>query len=68
MAGCYIGEALIAEIGGRWVQDPAHGLGVQLPSDLIAFPFAKAAKHFANGIEDSVLSFFEFAVQKHRAT
>lgn len=61
MAACYLGEALIAEIGGRWVQDPAYGLGVELTPDLVVFPFAKASKHFANGAEDSVLSFFDIA-------
>ncbi len=61
MAACYLGEALITEIGGRWVQDPDNGLGVELAPKLVVFPFAKAAKHFACGTEDSVLSFFEIA-------
>lgn len=61
MAGSYLGEALITEIGGRWVQDPESGLGVELTPKLVVFPFAKAAKHFANGATDSVLSFFEIA-------
>ena len=59
MARCYLGASLIAEAGGHWVQDPEYGLGVEILPDLVAFPFAKAAKHFANGREDSVLSFFD---------
>lgn len=61
MAACYLGEVLITVVGGRWVQDSDCGLGVQLAPKLVVFPFAKAAKHFANGAEDSVLSFFEIA-------
>lgn len=71
MAASYLGEALIAEIGGRWVQDPDNGLEVELAPKLLVFPFAKAAKHFAYGAVDSVLSFFEIAellpAEKRRA-
>ena len=65
MAGCYLGAALIAEAGGRWVQEPEHGLGVELAPSFVAFLFAKAAKQFANGLEagDSVLSFFDMSVE-----
>ncbi len=59
MAACYLGEALIADVGGRWVQDLEHGLGVELTPNLVAFPFAKVANYFANENEDSVLSFFD---------
>ena len=64
MAGCYLGAALLAEAGGRWVQDPKHGLGVELAPRFVAYPFAKAAKQFANGrtAGDSVLSFFDVSV------
>ncbi len=59
MAACYLGDAIIAEIGGRWVVHPQHGLAVQVVPEFEAFPFAKARKHVANGVEDSVLSFFD---------
>lgn len=64
MAGCYLGAALLAEVGGRWVQDGELGLGIELAPTFVAFPFAKAAKQFANGLEagDSVLSFFDVSV------
>lgn len=73
VTACYLGNALIAEIGGRWVQDADHGLGVELAPDMITYPFAKASKHFANGSEDSVLSFFDISIilaneQRGRAT
>ncbi len=61
MAASYLGEALIAAVGGCWVQDPDNGLGVQLAPKLVVFPFARAAKQFADGAGDSVLSFFEIA-------
>ncbi len=61
VAACYLGEALIAEIGGHWVHDPDDGLGVELAPKLVVFPFAKTTKHFAYGAVDSVLSFFEVA-------
>lgn len=62
MAACYLGEALIAEVGGRWVQTSDHGLGVELAPKVMVFPFAKASKHLANGGGDSVLSFFDISV------
>lgn len=61
MAACYLGEALIAEIGGCWMQDSDCGLGIELAPSVIVFPFAKASKHFANGAIDSVLSFFDMS-------
>ena len=65
MAGCYLGAALIAEAGGRWVQDPKYGLAVEMAPSFVAYPFAKAAKQFANGHDDgdSVLSFFDISVR-----
>lgn len=64
MAGCYLGAALLAEAGGRWVQDPKRGPAVELAPSFVAYPFAKAAKQFANGREagGSVLSFFDASV------
>ena len=65
MAGCYLGASLIAEVGGRWVQDPEYGLAVELAASFVAYPFAKAAKQFTNGhaAGDSVLSFFDISVE-----
>lgn len=65
MAGCYLGAALIVEAGGCWMQDPDHGLAVELAPSLVAYPFAKAAKQFANGRADgnSVLSFFDVTIR-----
>ncbi len=60
----YLGAALLAGAGGRWVQDPKHGLGVELAPSFVAYPFAKAAKQFASGrtAGDSVLLFFDVSV------
>ena len=54
--GSYLGAAVIATHGGRWVR--AQGdMGVEIDGGFTAFPFAKAAKLVANGPEDSILSF-----------
>ena len=57
MAGSFLGEALVRQHGGRWVED-GHGWGVELRPGAVAFPFAKARKHLEDGPEDSVLSFY----------
>jgi hypothetical protein len=56
--GCYLGGCILAQYGGRWVQDEA-GLGIAINPDLVVFPLNKAGKHLENGPEDSVLSFFD---------
>lgn len=66
IAGCYLGEAIRAESGGRWVHDPEYGVAVELDPDIVTFPLVKARKHFANGAEDSVLSLFDGTLAIYR--
>jgi hypothetical protein len=60
MAGCYLGAALIAEYGGRWVRDATLGdsLAVEVTPQLVCYPLAKAHKHVFDGPGDSVRAFF----------
>ena len=59
-AGCYLGAALIAEYGGRWVRDATLGdsLAVEVTPQLVCYPLAKAHKHVFDGPGDSVRAFF----------
>jgi hypothetical protein len=58
MVGCYIGAALIAEYGGRWIDDGGT-IGVEISPRLVVYPINKTRKHMQNGAEDSVLSMFD---------
>lgn len=60
--GSFIGEAIIAATGGRWDEQDGR-LGVLFPCGDACFPFAKVAKQFDHGLGDSVLSFYDVAVQ-----
>jgi hypothetical protein len=61
--GSYLGECVAQATGGRWERTDEHGLGVELPNGTgTVFPFAKVGKQFDNGSEDSVLSFYDIAV------
>src|SRR4051812_33179907 len=56
--GCYVGAALIAERGGRWVED-GDDTGVEISPRLVVYPINKARKHIQNGAEDGILSMFD---------
>lgn len=62
--GSYLGEAIIAEAGGAWVEDEAGGLGVRFANGDTAYPFAKVWKQFDEGLEagESILSFYNISV------
>lgn len=62
--GCYLGEAIIAEADGLWVDDEAHGPGVLFPNGDCVFPLTKVGKQFERGLEqgESILSFYTVAV------
>ena len=65
MAGCYLGAALIAEFGGRWIRDQTLGggsLAVEVAPQLICYPLSKAHKHLFDGPGDSVRAFFNSVV------
>jgi hypothetical protein len=55
--GSYLGEALVRTYGGQWEQYQDTWC-VSFGKDNKAFPFAKVAKQFKNGSEDSIYSFF----------
>ena len=55
--GSFLGEAIIASYGGDWVQHE-HGLGIEFEDGSIGFPFTKAEKHFANGLEDNIYGLY----------
>eukprot|EP00470_Lotharella_oceanica_P015455 CAMPEP_0170190306 /NCGR_PEP_ID=MMETSP0040_2-20121228/49052_1 /TAXON_ID=641309 /ORGANISM="Lotharella oceanica, Strain CCMP622" /LENGTH=179 /DNA_ID=CAMNT_0010438133 /DNA_START=107 /DNA_END=646 /DNA_ORIENTATION=+ len=56
LLGAYLGEAMINQYGGKWVD----GYGVQIIEGFVANPFVKVAKRIQNGIEeDSIASYFQ---------
>ena len=69
--GCYAGEVLVRATQGRWceskdvmsadVAEMFPFMVVQLPSDKVWNPIAKAFKQLANGSEDSLEYFFQVA-------
>ena len=59
--GCFLGQALCESLGGRWDQTE-YGLGVVFPDGNVAYPLAKTDKHFANGSDDSIYSFYQTAL------
>lgn len=53
----FLGECLVHCYGGTWTQHE-NGWCVVFKENNMAFPFAKVAKQLDNGLEDSILSFF----------
>ena len=63
--GSYLGEAIIAAVPGACWKVGADGMpGILFATGDMAFPFAKVAKQFADGLEagESILSFYNIAV------
>eukprot|EP00466_Bigelowiella_natans_P012336 jgi/Bigna1/128910/aug1.7_g3618 len=61
MLGSYLGEAIINEYGGKWVQ----GYGVEIEEGFVAQPMVKVGKRIVNGIEeDSIAAFFNIVGTK----
>lgn len=57
--GAFLGECLCVEVGGRWVEQPDGQVAVVFSEGNAAFPFNKVRKHFENGSDDSLLSFYQ---------
>ena len=57
--GSFLGECMCKELGGEWKMQSNGQLAVEFSSGNAAFPFNKVEKHFANGAEDSILSFYQ---------
>ena len=55
--GSYLGMCVVRSFGGRWAEVDGEWC-IRFDDRNTANPFAKVAKHLANGAEDSVLSFF----------
>lgn len=62
--GSFLGEAVIAETGGRWAKTADGAVGVVFGASSWCFPFAKVAKQWDQGREggESILGFYSFAV------
>lgn len=58
VVGAYLGECIIRNYGGEWRATDGEMWGVYFDDLNAAFPFAKVAKQFANGAEDSIASFY----------
>lgn len=64
LIGSYLGEAIIAETNGQWIEDDASGLGVAFPNGDTVYPFTKVRKQFEQGLAggESILSFYTVAI------
>lgn len=59
--GSFLGEAIIENYGGRWIEDEGNfaiGFDSDNSKKNIAYVFSKVVKQFENGAEDSVMSFY----------
>lgn len=57
--GCYMGQVLIAQLGGRWETDDSDPMGemniaVRLSDGSTVWPVQRAMKRFQNGGEDGL--------------
>jgi len=62
--GCFLGQAIIAQVGGTvWASNDDYGSwAVRLANGSELFPVTKVYKRFMDGPEDSILSFYDIAV------
>jgi hypothetical protein len=56
--GSYLGECIIRCYGGKWENEDGQWR-VNFDDKACAYPFNKVEKQFENGMEDSIMSFFE---------
>ncbi len=62
--GSYLGETLIRNFGGRWVEDKTFNTPAVEINSIKFFPHAKVHKRFENGKSDSLTSFYRFIKSK----
>jgi hypothetical protein len=64
LIGSYLGEAIIAETNGHWIEDEDGRVAVAFPNGDAVYPFAKVQKQFDEGVTagESILSFYTVAV------
>ena len=55
--GSFLGECICRNFGGEW-QQTENGLAVTFADGNAAYPLNKIGKHFRNGADDSILSFY----------
>jgi hypothetical protein len=55
--GCFLGECICRNFGGEW-QETEYGPAVVFSDGNACYPLNKTGKQFANGADDSVLSFY----------
>lgn len=57
--GAFVGQCIKINYGGHWqVDQDTQTICIALDDKNKIFPFAKTAKQFENGLEDSVYSFY----------
>ena len=57
--GAFLGQCIIENHGGQWERDKDTGsVAVAFDDDNKAYPFGKVSKQVANGLEDSVYTFY----------
>lgn len=56
--GSFLGECVKRNFGGEWAQTE-NGLAIVFSDGNGVFPFSKIEKHFRNGNEDSIFSFYQ---------
>lgn len=56
--GAFLGQCIIEDYGGSWAREDDGNIAVVFDEQNKCFPFAKVSKQFANGLEDSVYSFY----------
>lgn len=59
--GCYLGEAIIANAGGRWSSTEQGELGIHFDNENWCFPISKVSKQLSDGLSagESILSFYD---------
>ncbi|GAA4364735.1 hypothetical protein GCM10023185_34490 [Hymenobacter saemangeumensis] len=56
--GAFLGQCIIENYGGSWAQEEDGQITVAFDERNKVFPFATVSKQFANGLEDSIFSFY----------
>ena len=70
--GCYMGQVLIAQLGGTWQTDDSDPMGeiniaVHLADGSTVWPVQRAMKRFENGPEDSIYAYGAVLSQREPA-
>ncbi|RYG50841.1 MAG: hypothetical protein EOO01_09780 [Chitinophagaceae bacterium] len=75
VAGCYVGQTMLANAGGTWIPDTESGLPpniktspmlIRLANGLVADPVNQTFKRFSLGESESLMGFFHAFTQPKR--